>query len=98
MVENVIIRKMTKDDLDRIIEIEEGAYGSHHWPKSSFIEELNNKLARYYVLEDENNFIAGYAGCWHILDIDHAGCLSLRRGRYNQLGSTVCCQVAEVKA
>lgn len=71
MVEIVKIRNMIADDLDRIIEIEEKAYGSHHWPKSSFFEELNNKLSHYYVLINSENVLVGYAGCWHVLEECH---------------------------
>ena len=71
MVENVKIRRMCADDLDRIVEIEAGVYGEHHWPKSSFFEELSNDFSRYYVLFDKDNKLVGYAGCWHILEECH---------------------------
>ena len=62
---------MSQDDLDRIVEIEEMVYGPHHWPKSSFYTELSNNLSYYYVLLNSENFLAGYAGCWHVIDEAH---------------------------
>lgn len=69
--ENIIIKRMSKTDLDRIIEIEEESYGVHHWSKDSFMQELSNDLARYYVLLNSNGALAAYAGCWHILEEAH---------------------------
>ena len=33
----IYIDKMTKDDIEGVVEIEEEAYGKHHWAKSSFV-------------------------------------------------------------
>lgn len=70
-IETVFIRKMTPEDIDGVIKIEESAYGEHHWSKSSFLSELTNELARYYVLHTSDGTLAGYAGSWHILEEAH---------------------------
>lgn len=70
-LETVIINKMSAEDIDGVIKIEESAYGDHHWSKDSFLNELNNELARYYALHTPEGKLAGYAGCWHILDEAH---------------------------
>ena len=44
----IYIDKMTKDDIEGVVEIEEEAYGKHHWAKSSFYDEMSNNLAKYY--------------------------------------------------
>lgn len=70
-IESVTIKKMTADDVDKIIAIESEAYGEHHWSKDSFLNEIHNELARYYTLFTSSGEIAGYAGTWHILDEAH---------------------------
>lgn len=86
--ETVIINKMSTDDVDGIIKIEESAYGDHHWSKESFLNEINNELARYYTLHTPNGELAGYAGCWHILDEAHITTIAIapnyRRKHYGQ--------------
>ena len=49
-IETVTIRNMEQQDVDGIINIEQQAYGDHHWSKSSFLSEISNELARYYSL------------------------------------------------
>ncbi len=70
-IQTITIRKMTPEDVDGVIKIEEFAYGDHHWSKESFLNEIKNDLAKYYVALTENGKLAGYAGCWHILEEAH---------------------------
>ena len=70
-LETVIIKRMTKKDIDGVIAIEEKAYGPHHWSKDSFMNELNNDLAYYYSLFTNDGHLAAYAGCWHVLEEAH---------------------------
>lgn len=65
------IQPMQKSDVDNVINIEEKAYGEHHWSKESFLNELSNDLARYYSAFNEDGDLAGYAGCWQILEEVH---------------------------
>ena len=67
----VKIRSMEKKDVDSVIEIEQLAYGNHHWPKDSFMGELSNELARYYSVLNEKDELIAYCGCWHILEEAH---------------------------
>lgn len=70
-IQTIIIKNMTPDDIDGVIKIEESAYGDHHWSKESFLNEIKNDLARYYVAYTQDGNLAGYAGCWHILEEAH---------------------------
>lgn len=70
-IETVEIKKMTPQDIDGVIKIEESAYGDHHWSRDSFLNEISNELAKYYTLHTQNGELAGYAGCWHILEEAH---------------------------
>ncbi len=86
--ECISIKRMTPEDIDGVITIEEQAYGDHHWSKDSFMNELNNELARYYSLFNKNNELCGYAGCWHILDEAHITNIAIsanhRRKKYGE--------------
>lgn len=86
--ECITIKRMTPEDIDGVISIEEQAYGDHHWSKDSFMNELNNELARYYSLFNKNNELCGYAGCWHILDEAHVTNIAIsanhRRKKYGE--------------
>jgi len=70
-LEKVTVKRMSKDDIDGVIKIEESAYGEHHWSKESFLNEINNELAYYYALFTSDGILAGYAGSWHILEEAH---------------------------
>ena len=65
------IKQLNKDDIDRIIDIEEHAYGKHHWSRNSFLNELSNKLSLYLGAFDEKDNLLGYGGCWIILEEAH---------------------------
>ena len=62
---------MKSADVDEVIKIEEAAYGEHHWSKESFLNEIQNDLAHYYSIITPDGKLAGYAGCWHILEEAH---------------------------
>ncbi len=68
----VKIEPMTKDNLDEVVRIEEIVHPNHHWSKSSFLNEIQNKLAHYFCLIDtQTNRILAYAGFWEILEEAH---------------------------
>lgn len=70
------IAPMQKADVDAVLEIEERAYGEHHWSKDSFYGELSNDLAHYYCAF-EGDTLVGYAGTWQILDEAHITTLAV---------------------
>ena len=59
------------ENIEKVIEIESEAYGEHHWSKSSFYDEMQNNLAKYYVAKTASGELVGYAGTWHIIDEAH---------------------------
>lgn len=70
------IRRMTKDDLDGIMEVELSSF-SIPWTRKMFEDELANKLAVYFAAH-EGERITGYAGMWHVAgegDITNIGVL-----------------------
>lgn len=60
-----IIRKMTMDDVDGVVAVEQDVFVKA-WPRESFIEEMNNKLATYLVVQVADE-IVGYAGFWGVI-------------------------------
>ena len=65
----VVIDKMTKEDLPGVFEVEKNAFPIP-WPISSFEEELNNILATYSVAKIDEK-IVGYIGMQFIMDECH---------------------------
>lgn len=76
---------MSPDDLDQIMEIEPNAFGSHHWSRQSFINEINNPSGFYFVAVDESDVLVGYSGFWLIGEEAHITTLAVHpdmRRRY----------------
>ncbi len=76
-MEKYIISKMSHDDIEEILKIEELCYGAHHWSYESFLTELNNKISSYRTIKTPENKCAGYMGIWKILDEAHVTNLSV---------------------
>lgn len=72
------IRPMQKSEINEVLEIEEQAYGEHHWSKDSFYGELSNELAHYYSAFDINGKLIGYAGSWRIIDEAHITTIAVK--------------------
>ena len=68
---SINVRRMTKSDIDSVIELEKKAYGDHHWSKESFYNEISNELAKYFCAFDKDGNLLAYAGCWQILEEAH---------------------------
>ncbi len=82
----VQIRRLLEADLDQILEIEPVAFGSHHWSRQSFINELNNPGGRYFsIVEPSSNLIYGYSGYWLIGDEAHVTTLAVHPD-YRRIG------------
>ncbi|ADQ03880.1 ribosomal-protein-alanine acetyltransferase [Caldicellulosiruptor owensensis OL] len=64
-----VIRRMTEKDIDMVHEIEILSF-SVPWSKESFIDEIKNKNAIYYVYEEDSK-VWGFAGMHHIVDEGH---------------------------
>ncbi|MCM1264923.1 MAG: ribosomal protein S18-alanine N-acetyltransferase [Candidatus Gastranaerophilales bacterium] len=80
----IYVNPLQKEDIDKVSEIEAGAYGEHHWSKDSFYSEVNNKLAKYYTARVSNGEIVGYAGSWHIVDEAHITTIAVDKEHLRQ--------------
>ena len=87
---------MSAEDIDEVVKIEEEAYGEHHWAKSSFYDEMQNNLAKYYCAKMPNGEIAGYAGTWHIIDEGHITTIAVKPAYYrNHIGESLVVKILE---
>ncbi|WP_455542386.1 ribosomal protein S18-alanine N-acetyltransferase [Intestinibacter sp.] len=66
---NLVIRPMTKNDIDQVHKVEVDCF-EDPWSKKSLMDEIKNPLARYLVAE-LNSVIVGYVGVWFIVDEGH---------------------------
>ncbi|CDQ20356.1 [SSU ribosomal protein S18P]-alanine acetyltransferase [Halobacillus karajensis] len=65
-----IIRKMTIDDVEGVMAVEEASFAVP-WSADTFHKEIDdNPYAHYYVVEKEGRII-GYCGLWLIIDEAH---------------------------
>lgn len=72
------LRRLAEVDLDEVMEIEPVAFGSHHWSRQSFINELGNSLGSYFAAIDRaGGRLMGYSGFWLIGDEAHITTLAV---------------------
>jgi ribosomal-protein-alanine N-acetyltransferase len=80
------IRPLMLADLDQVMQIEPLAFGSHHWSRQSFVNELNNPSGRYFAAcRQDNGEVMGYTGFWLIGEEAHITTLAVHpqyRRRY----------------
>ncbi|MBA4495574.1 ribosomal protein S18-alanine N-acetyltransferase [Paenactinomyces guangxiensis] len=92
----VVFRPMKLSDLPQI-EIVENSSFSAPWPRQAFYNELVfNQFARYTVVTVDGK-VAGYCGCWMILDEAHITNIAIHpdyRGR--GLGEAILTYVMEM--
>ena len=92
----IFINKMTTEDIEDVALIEAEAYGRHHWSKSSFYDELNNNLAKYYVAKTPEGELVGYAGTWHIIDEGHITTIAVKNSHLRQhIGEAIILKIIE---
>ena len=96
-ISEIYIKKMTSDDIDTVVQIESEAYGEHHWSKSSFYDEMNNNLAKYYCARLASGEIAGFAGTWNIIDEGHITTIAVKpEYKRNHIGEAMIVQILEL--
>ncbi|MEK4520653.1 ribosomal protein S18-alanine N-acetyltransferase [Psychrobacillus sp. FSL W7-1457] len=67
----ITYRKMTLEDIDQVLLIEEEAF-AHPWTREAFEHEMTTNLYSYYlVAETEEKDIVGYCGMWIVMDESH---------------------------
>ena len=65
-MDNIIVRAMTADDIDQVVEIEEEAFSSP-WTRKGFEESLAYDYSRFYVATNDKQ-VVGYIGTYCMFD------------------------------
>lgn len=65
-MDNIVVRIMTKEDIEQVVVIEEEAFSSP-WSAKGFEESLELKYSRFYVVVVDGE-VAGYIGTYFIGD------------------------------
>ena len=95
-ISQIFISNMTKEDIEHVVQIEAEAYGEHHWSKSSFYDELQNNLAKYYVAKTSDGELVGYAGTWHIIDEGHITTIAVKKSYLRRhIGEAIIVKIIE---
>lgn len=75
---SITMRPMGIADLDQIMDIEPIAFGSHHWSRQSFLNELTNPGGNYFIAYDPSTgSLLGYTGFWLIGEEAHVTILAV---------------------
>ncbi len=70
-IKTTTYRKMTIEDIDQVLLIEEEAF-TLPWTREAFEHEMSTNLYSYYlVAETEEKDIVGYCGMWIVMDESH---------------------------
>ena len=67
---DVMIRRMRRQDLDAVTELEKATFAVP-WSRESFRRELEQNVAARYLVAETDGRVIGYAGAWIILDESH---------------------------
>ena len=95
MENNLIIRTMTKDDIDDVYKVEEDCFADL-WSKEAIRQELKNNLARYIVAEIDGK-VVGYVGVWFVLDEGHITNVAVHSDyRGNKIGDKLIKELVEL--
>ena len=95
MENNLIIRTMTKDDIDDVYKVEEDCFVDP-WSKEAIRQELKNNLARYIVAEIDGK-VVGYVGVWFVLDEGHITNIAVHSDyRGNKIGDKLIKELVEL--
>lgn len=87
METNITYRKMTLEDIDQVLLIEQEAFDTP-WTREAFEHEMTTNLySHYLVAETEDKDIIGYCGMWVVIDESHITNVAVaERMRGNKIG------------
>lgn len=67
---DIIIRRMTLDDVDGVHAIEAATF-ARPWSKLDFVKEMTANACARYLVAEKDGAVIGYAGAWIVLDEAH---------------------------
>lgn len=65
----ITIDLMKEEDIDGLLAVSSLSF-SDSWSKASYIQELSNPVAKYFIAKTDNK-VVGFAGTWIVLDEGH---------------------------
>lgn len=68
---------LSLSDIEQVMEIEPVAFGSHHWSRQSFMNELLNHTGHYFAARGPEGKLLGYSGFWLIGEEAHITTLAV---------------------
>lgn len=77
VMNNIVISKMTSDDIQDVYEIEKTAFPIP-WPVETLEKEMQNMLATYLVAKIDDKAVA-YIGMWFVMDECHITNLAVHK-------------------
>lgn len=92
---NFILRKMTSQDIDEVMQIEKESF-TLPWSRDSYLGELKNNFATYLICDYEGE-IAGYGGIWVVFEEAHITNIAVG-SKFRQLGIGVALMLELEKA
>ncbi|MCT2536695.1 ribosomal protein S18-alanine N-acetyltransferase [Aquibacillus koreensis] len=63
----VLIRKMTKEDIDQVLHVERSSFAVP-WDKDIYIKELTENRYAYYSVVEADGHVVGFCGLWVVID------------------------------
>jgi len=76
---------MVFEDLEAVMSIEPVAFGSHHWSRESFENELSNSVGVYFAgTNADTDELVGYSGFWLIDEEAHITTLAVHQSYRRQ--------------
>lgn len=69
-VSDLTVRRMTLEDIDRIVEIETMSFHTP-WTRENFQFELTENRCAVYMVGEVDGNVAGYGGMWKMVDEGH---------------------------
>ncbi|WP_077369648.1 ribosomal protein S18-alanine N-acetyltransferase [Anaerosalibacter sp. Marseille-P3206] len=81
---DIIIKEMTEEHIDDVIEIEKISFTTP-WSKDSFVVEITQNMLAKYVVAEADGKIVGYGGIWLIIDEGHITNIAVHKD-YRGLG------------
>lgn len=83
MLDRLVYRVMTLDDVGAIVEIERESFTAP-WSAEAFRNELQNNMFAKYMVMELDGAIIGYGGLWLIIDEAHVTNIAVREKHRGQ--------------
>lgn len=96
MKAEILIRMMSADDIDNVMEVEHNAF-SMPWSRRAFENEMYNNQFAHYLVAEVGGKIVGYCGVWIVIDEAHVTNIAVHsRYRGRKIGQELLANLMEL--